>query len=264
MQRCPGAIITVGGGASKIGLADVEQGHDTVTGVDPHKDYGHITGRDVPIQIGDSDIFASPVQHDLIDHQVAIGVFVLIVNRDVTGLHNLSTPQIQGIYTGVYQNWQQICDHGQCGPDLPILPVSRTINSGTGVTFEQYVLKGVATIPGLGLDSASANEDVVQDVESNPGSIGYAQFYLASQAHNVTTLSIDGQDPHNFSLIERGTYRFWNIEHMYTRGAGSPLAQSFLSFMGSSTGEQLLSHFGFLSLTDVPQDIRQQHVLEGQ
>ena len=129
--------------------------------MNPHKDPGHIAGRDVPIDIGNSDIFASPVQRDLVDHQVAIGVFVMILNQDVTGLQNLNTSQIQGIYTGVYQNWRQVCP---CGPNLPIVPISRTVNSGTRFTFEKYILKGIATVPGIGLERVTSSANVVQEV----------------------------------------------------------------------------------------------------
>src|SRR5437667_9551509 len=138
MQHCSNARITVGTGASKVGLADVERGHNVVSTLP--QDPWHITGQDVPIEIGNSDVFASPVQHDLVDHQVAIGVFVVILNQKVTGLHNLSTDQLRGIYTGFYQNWKDICDQKQCGPDLPIIPISRTTNSGTRFTFEKYVI----------------------------------------------------------------------------------------------------------------------------
>ncbi|MBA2287784.1 MAG: substrate-binding domain-containing protein [Ktedonobacteraceae bacterium] len=264
MQHCPGALITVGGGASKTGLADVERGHGIIVGVNPQKDSGRIAGRDVPIDIGDSDIFASPVQRDLVDHQVAIGVFVMILNQDVTGLHNLSTSQIQRIYTGVYQNWQQVCVHGVCGPNVPIVPISRTVNSGTRFTFEKYILKGVATVPGIGLERATSSGNAVQEVENNPGSIGYAPLYLASQARDVTILSIDGQDPHNFSLVQQDKYHFWNIEHMYTRGQGSPLAQSFIDYMSGDAIAHLFSRFGLRHLTDIPLDIRNKHVLEAQ
>jgi phosphate transport system substrate-binding protein len=264
MLHCSGALITVGGGASKTGLADVEQGHDFISGVPPQKDRGHVIGRDVPIQIGGSDIFASPVQRDLVDHQVAIGVFVLILNQQVTGLHNLSTSQIRGIYTGVYQNWRQICDQKQCGPDLPIVPISRTINSGTRFTFEKYILGGVATVPGIGLYRTSATANAVQEVEGNPGSIGYAPLYLASQAHDITILSIDGQNPRNSSLIQRNAYKFWNVEHMYTRESGTALAQAFISYMYSDVANRLLPRFALLPLTAVPQNIRDEHVLEAQ
>ena len=262
MQHCPGTLITVGGGASKTGLADVEQGHNIINGIS--KDQGHVSGHDIPVQIGNSDIFASPVQHDLVDHQVAIGVFVLILNKNVVGLHNLSTSQIRGIYTGVYQNWHQICDGKQCGPDMPIVPISRTVNSGTRFTFEKYILAGVATVPGIGLNRTSAANNAVQEVESNSGSIGYAPYYLATQAHDITILSIDGQNPNNSSLVQRNQYKFWNIEHMYTRGQGSPLAQAFINYMYTDVANRLLPHFGLLRLNDIPQDIRDKHELETQ
>lgn len=264
MQNCPGAVITVGGGASKIGLADVEQGHDLISGIDPRADQGHLAGKDVAIDIGDSDIFSSPVQHDLVDHQVAIGVFVMILNREVTGLHNLSTSQIQGIYTGVYQKWQQICDRGVCGPDLPIVPISRTANSGTRFTFEKYILKGVATVPGIGLERATSSGNAVQEVENNAGSVGYAPLYLASQAHDVTLLSIDNHDPRQPALVQNDTYKFWNIEHMYTRGPGSPLAQSFLHFITGNAERYLITRLNFLHLSDIDPAILGRHVLEAQ
>lgn len=263
MQNCPGAIIMVGGGASKTGLADVEQGHGTLFGVNPQLDPRRLAGRDVSIDIGDSDIFASPVQHDLVDHQVAINVFVMILNHNVSGLHNLRTSQIQGIYTGVYQNWQQICDDGTCGPhNLSIVPISRTVNSGTRFTFEKYLLNGVATVPGIGLERVTSSGNAVQEVESNAGSIGYAPLSLASQAHDVIILSIDGQDPRNTVLIERNTYKFWNIEHMYTRGQGSLLARSFINYISSDAVDELVSRLDFLHLNDIPQSIRDQHIRE--
>jgi phosphate transport system substrate-binding protein len=265
MRHCSGAVITVGGGASKTGLTDVEQGHNVVYGINPGQDHGQIAGRNVPIQMGASDIFASPTQHDLVDHQIAIGVFVMILNREVIGVDKLTTAQIQGIYTGVYQNWRQICHaQHQCGPDLPILPISRTLNSGTRFTFEKYVLGGVATAPGLGLERARSFGTAVQEVEANQGSISYTSLYLAdqaSQAHRITVASIDGRDPHTSSLVQRNQYTFWNIEHLYTCGQVSPLTQAFLNYMYSDTAQRLLSRYGFLRMTAVSQRIREEHVL---
>ena len=264
MKRCPGSSITVGGGASKTGLDDVEQGHDVITGISQGKDPRHIQNTDVSIDIGDSDIFASPVQSDLVDHQVAIGVFVMILNRSVTNLRNLSTSQIQGIYTGGYSNWQQICDSGPCGPDQAIVPISRTINSGTRFTFEKYVLQGLATVPGIGLNRTKSSGNAVQEVEQNVGSISYAPLYLADSDPNIIELSIDHQNPHDSSFIEHDTYKFWNIEHMYTHGQGSPLAQSFINYVLSEAVSSQLAHFGFLNINDIPQGVLEQHVREGQ
>jgi phosphate transport system substrate-binding protein len=157
----------------------------------------------------------------------------------------------------VYQNWKEICDQGQCGPDLAIIPISRSTNSGIRFTFEKYVLKGVATVPGLGLERTSGIPGAVQEVEGNPGSISYTSLSRASAAPDVTIVTIDGHDPHNTSLIQNNQYQFWNIEHMYTRGQGSPLAQAFINYMYSDFAQKLLPLYAMLRLTDVPLDIRQ-------
>lgn len=248
MQQCSGALITVSGGASKTGLADVESGHGMLA-----------DGHDVSIQIGDSDIFASPVQHGLVDHQVAIGVFAMIVNLDVTALHNLTTAQIQGIYTGVYQNWDQIQGSGS---NQPIVPISRTVNSGTRFTFESYILRGVATVQGIGLDRATSSSDAVGEVSSTAYSIGYAPLYLANRTSSVRTLSIDGNDPET-PLVQQDRYKFWNIEHMYTLGPGSLLAQSFIDYVSSDAAVSLLTQFSLLRLSAISQSVRTKHIFEG-
>src|SRR5579859_3326505 len=101
--KCSGATITVNGGGSSTGKANVEAGS---------------------VGIGDSDTPASAAQSDLVDHQVAVVTFGVIVNSD-TGVTNLTTAQIQGIYTGTYTNWSQVG-----GKDEAIVVVSRPTTSG--------------------------------------------------------------------------------------------------------------------------------------
>ena len=211
-----------------------------------------------------SDLFASPVQGDLDDHQVAIGVFMMILNRLVTGLHNVSTTQIQGMYTGAYHNWRQICHTGQCGPNLPILPISRAVDSSARATFERSILKGVVTIPDISLNRSNGSSNAVQEVENTPGSVSYAPLFLVNQVHDVVSLSIDGQDPHAFFLRENHAYPFWALEHLYTKEPGSPLAQSFLAYLPSDVTTHLLSRFALLPLTALPQRIRDAQLFEDQ
>src|SRR5205807_4360916 len=95
------------------------------------------------VQIGNSDIFSKPGQEDLVDHQVAIVVFVMIVNSKVTGVTNLTIDQLKGIYDGTITNWSQVG-----GPNLKIVVVSRPTSSGTRATFQKYILGGPEKISG--------------------------------------------------------------------------------------------------------------------
>lgn len=114
-SKCSGAMITVNLGGSKTGLANVEAGS---------------------VDIGDSDIPAASNQSDLVDHQVAVVIFGIIVNKDMT-LTNITTAQLKQIYSGQVKNWSTIG-----GPNLPIVVVSRPASSGTRATFQKYILGG--------------------------------------------------------------------------------------------------------------------------
>src|SRR3984893_3160382 len=146
--KCSGATITVNLGGSKTGLANVEAGS---------------------VDIGNSDVPADPsTQGDLVDHQVAVVVFAVIVNKGV-GVNNLTTAQVKQIYSGQVTNWKQVG-----GPNLPIVVVSRPTSSGTRATFQKYVLGGPETISGPSSLTTDSTGTVITNVAQNNGAIGYA------------------------------------------------------------------------------------------
>jgi phosphate transport system substrate-binding protein len=231
-KQCSGANITVNLGGSKTGLSDVEAGN---------------------VQIGDSDIFASSSQSDLVDHQVAVVVFVMVANPQVTGVTNLTTTQIKGIYDGTITNWNQVG-----GPNLKIVVVSRPASSGTRATFQQYILGGPEKITGPSSLVSDSTGTVATEVKQTAGAVGYVTLGSA-QSLGLTPLSIDGNAPTNTSLVENNTYKFWNIEHMYTKGKPSGLTQAFLDYMFSSTAKQEEAKLAFLSTTQMSPAALQAH-----
>ena len=71
-------------------------------------------------------------------------------------------------------------------------------------------------------------------------------------------LNIDGNAP-TATLVESNTYKFWNIEHMYTKGQATGLAQSLINYMTSSDAESSASDLKFLLLKDMSQTAIQAH-----
>jgi phosphate transport system substrate-binding protein len=226
--KCSGAVITVQGGGSKTGLSEVESG---------------------AVQIGNSDVFASSTQSDLVDHQVAVVVFVLITNPDVTGVTSLTSAQILSIYTGKTTNWNQVG-----GPNLPIIVVSRPVTSGTRATFKQYVLKGTAESPVQAKNlTADSTQLVTQTVEQTNGAIGYVTLGAATQeGSKVTIQSIDSNAP-TPTNVESNTYIFWNIEHMYTKGPATGLASAFINYMTTDDAQAAATQLQFLLIKNMSQ-----------
>lgn len=230
--KCSSAHITVNLGGSKVGLANVEAGS---------------------VGIGNSDVFADKTtQGDLVDHQVAVVIFAVIINTKV-GVTKLTTDQIKGIYAGTITNWKQVG-----GPDMKIVVVSRPASSGTRATFQQYVLGGPEKISGPASLTTDSTGTVITNVAQTAGAIGYAATGPAKGNSGVTLVSIDGNDP-TASNVESNTYKFWNIEHMYTKGQPSPLAQALIDYMASSDGNSAAASLDFVPLSQMQPAAIQAH-----
>jgi len=237
-QQCLGANVSVNGGnlpqGSLNGIGQVEKG---------------------TIDIGTSDVFANPYQNpDLQDYQVAVVVFAIVTNKSVD-VDNLSTDQIRRIYSGDITNWQNV--GGKKAQDIVL--ISRPNTSGTRATFEKYILGQIETISGPQSLVNDTSDTVAQSVKKQSGAIGYVSLYYAKK-YDLKILSIDGQKPAESASVENDTYKFWNIEHMYTKGVpGSPV-KDFVEHMFSRTAKQIIRHDGYLDPGDFSQNVLIHHL----
>jgi phosphate transport system substrate-binding protein len=240
-----GSISTINAGGSGQGLKDVAAG---------------------AVQIGDSDVFASQKLSaadaaTLTDHQVAAVVFTLVVSNDLNGkVNNLTTQEIQDIFSGKDTNWSQIG-----GPSEAITVVNRPTTSGTRSTFDKYVLKGVTEIAGNTLTQDNTGA-VATAVSQTAGSIGYVTIGFATDSTfktQVTPICIDGAKGVAADLND-GNYNFWAIEHMYTKGPATGAAKALITYIQSSQvqNNDLLA-LSFLQLTSVSSTAITAHTPDG-
>ncbi len=210
-----GAKITLTSGDSSKGLADVESG---------------------AVQIGTSDLFAQTVNAttytNLVDHQVGVVTFSLVVNPDVAAkITNLTDQQIIAIFTGQITNWKDLG-----GPDEAIVAFDRPSGADTETMFKKYVLGGATASPAQTLDDSDT--EVGNAVSSTAGAIGYLATSEVGTGGafkgKVTPVCIDGFKP-GPTDVASNQYTFWSIEHLYTKGAPTGLAKTFLAYLTSDT-----------------------------
>ncbi len=228
-QWCPDATINVLNSTKQNAITKSEEGLDSV--------------EDGSITIGTSDTYAPSDKSDLVDHQIAASVFVVIVNSGVQ-VTNLTSDQIKGIYAGRYTNWHQLG-----GLNLTIQPLSRGSGSGTRSTFDTYILNAAELVTQSSpiLDTLS----MIENVRTTPGAIGYADLYdVYTHMQSLTPVTIDGIPASPFTVVNN-TYKFWTIEHMYTKGAATGLAQAFIDYMNNEYGEQIMRASSFIVLHDM-------------
>jgi phosphate transport system substrate-binding protein len=225
---------------SGTGLADVESGS---------------------VQIGMSDVYAQekaptpPASYnDLLDNQVAVVPFTLVVSQDISSqVQNLTTQQIKSIYAGNITNWSQVG-----GPNEPITVVVRTRTSGTRATFDKFVVNDVHQLKDepAAAQTADSTGELVTDISNSLGAIGYAatSFVLNhAQSGKIFPICIDGFGATRAN-INGGKYRFWSIEHAYTKGTPAPgsLTEAFLNYVRSSAFQNAdLASLGFLKVSEL-------------
>ena len=161
----------------------------------------------------------------------------IVVHKD-NKVKNITQAQIKAIYTGKIKNWKELG-----GVSMPIVVISRDVASGTFEVFNEKALSG-AKVDGSAQLLAS-NNAVVTAVGDTPGAIGYAGLGYVNET--VKVLSVNGIMPSETS-VKDGSYPLARKLYMYTNGKAKGTVASYLSFIQSPAGQEIVEQQGFISL----------------
>jgi len=231
LAQCPGIAITLRANGGSIALKALKHGR---------------------IDIADTDV-ATRQARGLTDHLIGALLYAVIVSPDVQ-LANLSSAALRGIYLGNITNWAQLG-----GPDEPVRVVPRSPCSVITAIFRTYMLGGVPERMRGNRSPGDQSNAIAQTVAHIPGAISYVPLLEARNA-NVHVLSINGAAP-GMQSLSQGTYQFWSIEHLYTRGEGSPPSQVYIQFLTGTQEAPVMLHYDVVPLNMLPQSVVASHLI---
>jgi len=168
---------------------------------------------------------------------VSMDAIALIVHPSNT-VGNLTKDQIMKIFTGKIRNWKEVG-----GKDLEITVVSRDTSSGTFEAFTELALKGAKTYKKALM--LASNQAVVSAVVQSPGAVGYVGLgYLSDR---TKTIIVEGVAPSVETVLNK-TYAYSRPLFMYTNGAPSGEAKSYIDFVTSAEGQEIGKELGLVPL----------------
>ena len=179
----------------------------------------------------------------------ATDALVFVVNQD-NPVDNLTSEQVQKIYTGEITNWNQVG-----GQDMEIVPFQRNKEAGSQTMFEKLVMDGLPLMDpptSWTSDSMSGLLQAIREYDNTPAAIGYTVYYYANDmemAQGLKVLSIDGVNP-SADAIRAGNYPFLNPYYVtihHVRAEDDPTRILYNWLLGPD-GQNLVELEGYVSV----------------
>ena len=162
----------------------------------------------------------------------------------------MTQDQLAAIFSGVLSNWKDVG-----GLDLPIVILSREVNSGTHVYFKEHVLRrGKAdsqaefAATALMLPSSQA---IADEVAQNPGAIGYYGMGYVSPKQKVLAIARDNASPYFTPTLETIVDNSYPISRpliMVSKGQPRGVTAKFINFVLSDEGQKIVAAIDFVPL----------------
>ena len=178
----------------------------------------------------------------------AVDGLVFVVNKD-NPVDNLTTEQIQKIYSGKITNWKEVG-----GNDVEIVPYQRNAEAGSQTAMKNLVMKDIPLMKAPTEYYAEAMAGLVEAVASYSNSanaIGYTVYYYAhdmKMADGLKIISVDGVQP-NVDTIRSHEYPFINDSYVVIKAGldDNAPAKILYNWIMSDEGQKLVEHEGYVS-----------------
>ena len=180
---------------------------------------------------------------DYKEYEIAIDALTVSVNPANEIEENITTEDIQAIFSGEYQSWNQVSEELA---DEEIVVVTRDLGGGAHSVFQEEIMGDIEVADSV--IQASSMGALVDRIIANEQAIGYASFGVANRNEDdVKPLKVDGVEPSLENIID-GTYTVSRPLLMVKDGDNSETEAAFLDFLFSETGEAIIEEMGFIPL----------------
>jgi phosphate transport system substrate-binding protein len=170
--------------------------------------------------------------------EYVIGAYTVSILVNATNpISNLTSNQVQALFTGQVQNWKDIG-----GPDAPVHLLARDPVSGTHLGFKELAMAN--NDYGTNIQFFTNYVSIVEAVAKDPDGVGYSGLNVTTPA-GTKIVSIDGVTPSAATVNEK-KYPYARTLRFYTDAVKEPArASDFINFTLSTSGQAILTQMGY-------------------
>jgi phosphate transport system substrate-binding protein len=222
------------GNSTKIEPLEPGQSENVIAGVKQKIiDVGAITKALKPEE-NDGTITAQEIAHDGL---------VVATHASVTGINNLSTEDLKGIYSGTITNWKTLG-----GPDAAIVLLDRPEDeSAKRLLREHYLGADLKNSPSTIV--LRKEGELIQALQNTPHSIGaFSLAQAIGQKLPVNRLNLNNIEP-TLASIKAGKYPMVRRIVLLWNKTATPATQDLIQFSFSPAGNTVLEQSGFVNVS---------------
>jgi phosphate transport system substrate-binding protein len=181
-------------------------------------------------------LHANEIKKGLSSKIFAYSPIVFAVNPSVSGIDNLDTSEILDIYSGKIVNWLEVGS-----VDHRIYAITRE-SGDSSLKILQQNLEGFKDISTESSKTIYSTPDTAAAIKKHPFTIGYVPLSEIMDS-DLRVLKIDGVFP-TVENVRNGSYKLLTQLSIVYKTEPSGLARSFLDFLFSEEGKEIILNFG--------------------
>ncbi|HYI11991.1 MAG TPA: substrate-binding domain-containing protein [Thermoanaerobaculia bacterium] len=184
--------------------------------------------------------------------QIGMDAVALVVSADVWngGVRALTKAQIRDIYESKIVNWKQVG-----GPDRRIVFFNKEPGRGTWEVFAAWLYGDTKRAPAVRHPEVGGNEETRQKVAATRGAITQLSSSWAENHPKVKAIAIRLDDgvaaAPDRATIASGRYPLSRPLLFITSGPPAGDAKTFIDFVRSPRGQELMRKHGYLGMSDL-------------
>ena len=187
-----------------------------------------------------------------VERHVGQDAVALVVSADVWngGVRSLSREDVRALYESRVTNWKQVG-----GPDRRVAFFNKEPGRGTWEVFAHWLYGSAKAAPEVSLSEVGGNEETRNKVASTRGAVSQLSSSWAGGGTGVHALSLKNADgtlvKPDAASIASGAYPMSRPLFFVTNGPPSGAAKSFIDFVLSPRGQEIVRRHGYLALADL-------------